>query len=565
MTATTAPAPRAATPREATARATALRIIGATFLVFVVTGGGRIVGSDEVTMLELSRAMLHGGIAVPEGATLTGPDGRSYTKNAAAQAVLALPLVAAAEAAAGLAGLDPQRRELAVRFGASFLNALVTALVLGLFYAIARKLHVRPRPAFAATMLLGFSTPLWAYSKSYMAEPLQALGLLMALAGAAGVGDDARGPAIGKDAHAPGRFSSRLAFLGVLLAVSAKLSMLPIALACLVPLWGRPLRAWRAPLLGLVVALAGHAIYDFARFGTPFETGYGTQATPAAYSTPLWVGVYGLVISSGKGVLWFAPVLWLALSPAFERGAGRAAGAGAEAAQRVRRGVLWAWLAALLLYGRFQHWAGDGSFGPRYLIPVIPLGFLLVLPRLDRATRATRRWATLLGVVGCLVQVGGVAIYFGAQMREAGDYPYTLPLDHPRFMSDSHFNPRYTPILGHWRMLLRNAGEHLRGHGPTLELSGEASAAAPGGAPGATTPGSTTAAAPGGAPSAETRLGIAASDQERLLHALDFWWLYLGYAGLPRAPVWSAVVALKVVALVGLWQAWRASAREARA
>ena len=51
-------------------------------------------------------------------------------------------------------------------------------------------------------------------------------------------------------------------------------------------------------------------------------------------------------------------------------------------------------------------------------------------------------------------QIGGVAIYFGAQMREAGDYPYTLPLGHPRFMSDSHFNPRFSPIAGHWRMLV---------------------------------------------------------------------------------------------------------------
>ena len=25
-----------------------------------------------------------------------------------------------------------------------------------------------------------------------------------------------------------------------------------------------------------------------------------------------------------------------------------------------------------------------------------------------------------------------MGIYFGAQMREAGDYPYTLPLEHPR-------------------------------------------------------------------------------------------------------------------------------------
>ena len=65
----------------------------AAFLTFAFAGGGRIVGSDEVTMFTLARAIAHGGIALPEGATLQGPDGRFYSKNTAGQAVLALPLV----------------------------------------------------------------------------------------------------------------------------------------------------------------------------------------------------------------------------------------------------------------------------------------------------------------------------------------------------------------------------------------------------------------------------------------------------------------------------------------
>ena len=33
---------------------------------------------------------------------------------------------------------------------------------------------------------------------------------------------------------------------------------------------------------------------------------------------------------------------------------------------------------------------------------------------LERGSAARRRWAFVLGVLGFLVQVGGVAIYFGA-------------------------------------------------------------------------------------------------------------------------------------------------------
>src|SRR5439155_3222400 len=156
------------------------------------------------------------------------------------------------------------------------------------------------------------------------------------------------------------------------------------------------------------------------------------------------------LLSSGKGVLWFAPALLMA--PAGGRAAlARSPGtdAGRDALRATARGVAWGALAAcalaLFLYSRFEHWAGDGSFGPRYLVPLLPLAFLLVALALEHAGRARRGLAWALGLLGLAVQLAGVSIYFGAQMREAGDYPYRLPLEHPQFMSESHFNPAYSP------------------------------------------------------------------------------------------------------------------------
>ena len=300
----------------------------------------------------------------------------------------------------------------------------------------------------------------------------------------------------------------------------------------------------------------GHAIYNVARFGNALETGYGVQATPAAYTTPILVGLYGLLFSSGKGVFWFAPLLWFA--PLGWRVMMRLASAGefrltrfglGTAPGRAAWGVVLAWLAGLLLYARFQHWAGDGSFGPRYLIPLLPLAMIpvafafegrLSLP--NSSTRPVRVLAGILALAGFLVQIGGVAIYFGAQMREAGDYPYRLSLSDPHFMSESHFNPNFSPIAGHWRMLLRNLGEHARGEGPRL------------GGAGSTLP---------AGERRDARLGITAEDQRQMLHALDFWWLYLGYAGLPRAPVWGALLVLVAAALWAMARAFRALRAEA--
>jgi hypothetical protein len=502
--------PRTAAPETANSWMTvqSARWIGLTaFLVYALFGGGRIVGSDEVTMLELSRAMLHGGIEVPVGATLEGPGGRHYTKNAAGQAVLALPLVAVAELATTRLPTTEQRRSLALRFAVSFFNAAVTALVLVVFYLTIRALGVAAPGALDATLMLGFTTPLWVYAKSFMAEPLQALGLLLALSGSA------------RAALRETR-QSWWAGLGVLIAVSAKLSMLPLAIVCLLPLTLAPRVTWLVPLLLLASALAGHAWYNQARFGTFLETGYGAQATLAAYTTPLLVGLYGLLASSGKGVMWFAPGLWLAIPGwVLQRRAGAA---------HARSGVAIAVAIALALalYAKFEHWAGDGSFGPRYLVPLLPLAFLPVAFFLHRAGPWRRALAIVLATAGLAVQLGGVAIYFGAQMREAGDYPYTRALNDPEFMRESHFEPKSSPILGHWRMLIRNTRDHLDRKLPKLA----------------------------GGKEADPRVGIGAADQEALLRGLDVWWLYTLYAGLPPLAV---VAGLLMLLFAAGWSALR--------
>jgi hypothetical protein len=518
-------------PRWRAARVARWTAIGA-FSLYLATGGGRIVGSDEVTMFEVARALLAGHVAVPEGATLQGRDGRFYSKNAAGQAVLALPLVALGAAAGRAAHLPPEKRALAERAVTSVFNAAVTAVLLGVLVYTAIGFGAGAPAAVAAALLLGFATPVWVYAKSFMAEPLQALGLLLALGGAGRVllGD---------------RGAARIAGVGALIAISAKLSMLPLALCCLTPLLGAPFATWGWPVAGVALALLGHGAYDVARFGTPFETGYGAQATSAAYTTPLWVGVYGLLVSSGKGVLWYAPAVWLAPAGAQAMRHGARpydtrppdAGRGFSLA-RVTWAIALAWAVALVLYGRFQHWAGDGSYGPRYLVPLLPLAFVPVAFALDRMGDARRALAWLLGAAGFLVALGGVAIYFGAEMREVGDYPYTLPLDHPRFMEASHFDPRQAPPLVHWRMLARNAAEHVAGHAPRLGGTADSTSGP-----------------------RDPRTGLDAVDQRRLLHALDFWWTYAAYEGLPAAPLAAVALIFTAWGVLALGRAWRRAVR----
>ena len=500
----------------------AVLVGGAVLFVYLASAGGRIVASDEHTMFLLTQSLVeHHTVAVPVGNGEVGPDGRLYPKAGLGQALAAVPFYVAGKLAAPF---FPERlRPFVVRAVTSLVNPVAGALLAAVFLLLLLELGLAGREAVMLTAVLALGTPIWVYAKLFLGETLLALGLTLELYG------------VVRLRRAGGAGASALAALGAGFAVLVKYAILPAALALFVPALPeiRRARPWIAAMVVLAVFALLGGFYNVARTGDVLGTGYGRQATPAAFTTPLYVGVYGLLLSSGKGLLWFAPIVLLVP-------------AGLAAWRRSDRWSAWAVTAAavltVLLYASFEHWAGDGSWGPRYLVPLVPalvaaVGVCLA----DRASGDRRPWwagAVLLGALGVAVQIGGVAIYFGSQMREAGDYPYTRAISDPRFMSESHWNPNFSPIVGHWRMLARNLDEHVHGHVPRVSLSGEGAA---------------------------SRLGVPDAQAEQLTHGFDLWPAYAVYAGLPAPFVLAVWGGLWLLALVYASWAWRwASAMELR-
>lgn len=517
----------ATSPREV-----ALRLGWAIALLFVATAGGRITASDEYTMYRLTESLVtRGAVDIAAGNAEAGPDGRLYPKAAPGQALAAAPFYAASRVVAIFA--PEARRDLVTRAGTSLLNPIVSGLLATVLFLLFLAVGATPRGAFfwaCATML---ATPLWVYGKSFLTEPLLALGLAAGLHGALRFREG------GAPRHA------LLAGGAWGFTVLVKYALLPAVVVLALPFVPAAVRrlktAWPAALAVLAcVAIA--LAYNAARTGSPLGTGYGRQATAAAFSTPLFVGLYGLLVSSGKGIVWFAPLV--ALAPASFAAARRRLGGPAL-------GVAAACVGMTLLYATFEHWAGDGSWGPRYLVPLVPLALALVV-----AADASQPWRNrgrrglvgALAVAGLLVQVGGVGIYFGAQMRESGDYPYTRALDDPSFMVDSHFNPAKTPIAGHARMLARNVAAHLRGEWPRVTAGVPATADA-------------TAAAGGVSTVENERLALPPAQVQALTRGLDFWWTYAAYAGLPRIPLLAAALLLLFGSMAAFASAWAALRR----
>ena len=410
-------------------------------LVYLATAAGHITSSDGHTVFVLTESLLERRtVAVPEGNAEIGPDGRLYPKAGLGLAVASAPFYAAGRLAA--TAVDPGLRTFVVKGVTSLWSPFAGALTALLLFWIFLELGLTPRESVVLTLVGAFGTPLWVYARLFLAESALALGLTLLLYGLV-------------RAHRGGGAGAGLAVgAGLGFAVLTKYAILPAALllgAAALPALRRPKFALAAVLSALAfLAVAG--LYNEARTGSWLASGYGRQGTMAAFTTPILIGLFGLLLSSGKGLLWFAPVL--ALVPA------------SFVAWRRREPVLaLAAFAAVVfticLYATFEHWAGDGSWGPRYLVPLVPLLLVAVGARLsERTLPRPRAWwiaVVALGLAGVAVQKGGVFIAVGAEMREVGDYPYTLPLSDPRFMSDSHWNPYYAPIAVHWRMPCRDS------------------------------------------------------------------------------------------------------------
>src|SRR5205807_7840922 len=142
--------------------------------------------------------------------------------------------------------------------------------------------------------------------------------------------------------------------------------------------------------------------FNECRFGTPLILGkYGQQdpLQPPTWGNPV-LGFLGLAFSPGKGILWFSPPLILAFLGA--RGLFRRA----PALTLTVAGVS---LCHLLVIIHLAFFGGDLCWGPRYLIPVMPL-WALAFPFAAARLRHPRRLMVPLAFAGLFVQLLGISV-----------------------------------------------------------------------------------------------------------------------------------------------------------
>ncbi len=403
-------------------------------LVYELTAFGGIRSPDAELMFRTSESLLtRGTFAVAEEVAgldgfglAQGVDGRRYSVFGPAQALAAVPFVAAGRAmaragwfsgptlfqpasfyfgafAAFVSGERPPQPEgQGTRWAATQLNVVVSALGVGLFFLVALWISRGLLRAVFVALLFGFGTLAWPYSGTFLSEPLAnlfTLGSFYFL-----VRND---PRFG--AASPRLLHTGLAGLSLGLATATHLSAIlfsPFFFAYALHPFGA-LRAWRSwvrPALcfaaGLLAVLALLGSFDAARFGSVFETGRGVNPSDVArlgygtFVSPV-EGLYGLLFSSNKSLFLFnlAAVAGVFTWPRLHR------------AHPYLSSVLVAALAFRLLFiASRSDWHGGYCVGPRYLLLMLPYLCLPLLWWTEGQPRAAPR-TVWLGAAGACVAV----------------------------------------------------------------------------------------------------------------------------------------------------------------
>lgn len=196
---------------------------------------------------------------------------------------------------------------------------------------------------------------------------------------------------------------------------------------------------WTSLVLFFVLAVS---VYNVSRFGSALETGYGDEATRLTAAP--WVGLAGLLVSPGKGIVWYAPPLLLAI-------------VGWRALARRRRDVAGAALAIvmgpLLLASVYYQWHGGGSWGPRLLLPVLPVALLGAGEVLERARQGFRSAKVASG----LVAAAGAVVVALAGLVPFDRYHAAVWPDpaapHPERFAAMVWSPPASPLAVHLQAL----------------------------------------------------------------------------------------------------------------
>ena len=350
-----------------------------------------------------------------------------------------MPVVAVCDLFCGRLGLPPDNKLLRIVVSSS--TSFISTATAALLYLVLRKLGYRRRTCVLTAFLLAFSTMLWTYSRGDLwTEPVTALAITAALLAAV------------QYRESGGAASAFFSGLFVAYLLTIKIFWLFIVVPFVVFLFWDPsrrnARTLGAFFLPFVGAFAAVCLYNKLRFGVFMAEGYlGGALTlesirSAMSGQPVVSGLYRLLLSPGKSVLFFNPPVILALL-------------GARQFWRKSREVA---LFCLIVVGGYVLFFAsrpvlEGSYvwGPRHLTSLLPVMMLPVAHLIDRSGArpvAVRILVIVVLVAGIVIQFPNLFLY-PKMITTAMFFEGVLNED------EIYYVPDRCPIVANW-VLLKN-------------------------------------------------------------------------------------------------------------
>ncbi len=303
-----------------------------------------------------------------------------------------------------------------------WMNTVITGMTVGLLSLAIGRLGFSPTAQTAIPMLYGLSTLAFCYARYDYNKSLAAFLLLLGFYGAI------RFFATRRDGFA------WLCGIAVGLLVTVRLEMgivIPVLLYGMARQPGPPAKRLKRCLGVMLPCLIGAGFvlfYNWFYWGGSAAGGY-----EGGFTLNPFPAVSGFLFSPGKNIWFFNPILlmlFLSVRPFHTR--------------QPIIASLWAGMvgALFMLYCFWGNWWGGWGFGPRHLVPLLPLAVIPLAAVVDGETFRFKVWLGILGLAGCAVQLLGSGIDFN-------DVILTLMKHHGVLESQLIWNFLWNPILQH--------------------------------------------------------------------------------------------------------------------
>jgi hypothetical protein len=322
----------------------------------------------------------------------------------------------------------------------SLFNPIVIALTGWLVAVFANRLGYTRRLSVGLGLAYPLCTIVLPYTGTYFSEPLIALLILTAAYAVY---------AARASAHATGWLILAGTALGLTVFIRERSAIMLPPFILYVYLCQRRVvwRGWAAFFapLGLFAGIIG--LLNWSRYGSPLTFGF-SALQHTTFTTPLVLGLYGLLISPGKGLLLYNPIAWAGLL-------------GLAIMFRTRRNeaLLFAliMLAELLFFALYEFWTGGWNWGPRYIMPVLPL---LVLAAGEwvhvRPTRLRKTILVVLCVLGFVLNLPAVLVDHSRYLVNFGER------ESERYLDRSILNLADSPLAQQWPTVFEVAQLYAR-------------------------------------------------------------------------------------------------------